>query len=182
MKSRVAVFGGSFNPPHMGHAMVASWIHWSNKADEVWFMPTFSHAFAKELAPFELRVRMCEALTSILGDWARVTEIEERLPRPSYTIDSLSALQELHPSCVFKLVVGADVLQDIHAWKQWDQIEAKFAPVVVGRSGYPNPENTVVFPAISSTEVRRRVREGLPVDHLIPAGVQRLYEPSISET
>ncbi len=63
----VAIYGGSFDPPHFGHAMVIAWLLWSGTASEVWLVPTFQHAFDKPLAPFELRAGLCAARRD---DWS----------------------------------------------------------------------------------------------------------------
>lgn len=176
---RIAVYGGSFNPPHVAHAMVASWAHWTGAADAVWLVPVFRHAFAdrheKVLAPFEERCAWCEALAADVGAWVSVCRIESELPTPSYTVDTLQALASRHPEHRFRLVVGADVLPDTGAWKDWSSIESCFDPVVVGRTGYPSPgPGTVDFPAVSSTELRDRLDRGLSVDHLVTRRVAAL--------
>jgi len=171
---RIAIYGGSFNPPHVGHAMVAAWLHWTHRADEVWLVPTRSHPFDKPMAPFPFRVRLCEALAGAVGEWVMVSTIGGELDEPSYTVDTLRALARRHPGYQFRLVLGSDNLDQLHAWKDWDGIEAEFAPIVVGRQGYPTPPGAVDFPGVSSTDVRRRLRAGEPVDHLVPAAVLAL--------
>ena len=166
----VAVYGGSFNPPHVGHAMVASWVRWTGRADEVWFVPVFGHAFAKSLAPFDARVAMCRALD--LGAWMRVSEVERALPVPSYSIQTLSHLAAAHPEHRFRFVVGADVLPEVGRWRAWDRIAQDFDPIWVGRQGYPTPPGAVDFPGISSTAVREAARTGAPYDHWVPASVR----------
>lgn len=168
---RVVVYGGSFNPPHVGHAMVAGWLRWTDRADEVWLVPAFAHPFDKELAPFDRRIAMCRALAEAVGPWVKVDPIEATLPTPSYTIDTLDTLASRHPGHSFRLVVGADILDSVAQWKRWDAVCARYAPIVVGRAGYPVPPDAVVFPEVSSTDVRRRLRAGEPADHLVPAGV-----------
>jgi nicotinate-nucleotide adenylyltransferase len=169
---RVAVYGGSFNPPHVGHAMVAAWLRWTDHADEVWLLPTFAHPFAKDLAPWSDRLRMSEALAAAVGPWVRVCTLESELPVPSYTIDTLTELQRRHPEHTLRLVVGADILPETAEWRRWDEIVARFSPVVVGRQGWPTPRGAVDFPGVSSTEVRARIRRGDPVTHLLPAAVR----------
>lgn len=168
---RVAIYGGSFNPPHFGHAMVAAWALWTRQADEVWLTPTRAHAFGKALAPWELRLAMCRALAGLIGPGVRVCEVEDRLTAPSYTIDALDLLRQEHPGVRFHLLLGADNLPDTPRWKRWDRIEAEFAPIVVGRDGYENPPQSVVFPAISSTAVREGLASGRPVGHWVPEAV-----------
>lgn len=167
----IGVYGGSFNPPHVGHAMVSSWLVWTRRVEEVWLLPTYEHPFDKQLASYATRVAMCEALAAELGDYVRICLVEKELPTPSYSIDTLRTLATRYPEHRFRLVVGADVLTQVDSWKAWDEIEAEFSPVVVGRHGYPMPPDAVEFPNVSSTEIRRRLTEGEPVAHLLPASV-----------
>lgn len=179
---RVAVYGGSFNPPHVGHAMVASWLLWTDRADAVWLVPVYRHAFegrhGKQLAPFLERMAWCRAFAADVGPAVAVCGIEAELPTPSYTIDTLGHLAAAHPEHSFRLVVGADVLEQRHAWKGWDRIEREFDPVVVGRQGYPAPRDrpSVDFPGVSSSDIRARLASGQPIRHLVTRRVAALLE------
>ncbi len=180
---RIAVYGGSFNPPHVVHGLVARWLLWTGRADRVWLVPVFVHAFEgrqdKRLAPFDERLAWTRALAADVGPDVEVCAIERELPPPSYTIDTLRALRDRHPEHVFRLVVGADVLDQRHHWRDWEGIAREFDPIVVGRQGWPLPsESAIAFPAVSSTEVRRRLAAGEPVDHLLTRGVARLLAAS----
>lgn len=168
---RVAVYGGSFNPPHVGHAMVAAWLTWTGRVDEVWLVPAWRHAFDKPLAPFEARVAACRVLAAHISPRVRVETLERDLPAPSYTIHTLDTLAARHPDHRFQLVVGADVLPQLPSWRAWDEIAARYAPIIVNRAGHPPAGEGPVFPEVSSTEVRRRVEAGEPVDAWLPAGV-----------
>jgi len=168
---QIAVYGGSFNPPHVGHAMVAGWLKWTGRADRVLLVPCAEHAFAKELAAFEVRARMCEALAQAVGEHVVVDRIEAELSSPNYTWHTLNALQERHPEDTLRLVVGADALEVSHLWHRWDDIVARFAPIIVGRGGYPERPDAPTFPELSSTDIRQRLAGGLPVAHLVPVGV-----------
>lgn len=168
---RVAVYGGGFHPPHVGHAMVAAWLKWTDLVDEVWLTPAAHHAFGKELAPFGSRVRWCEALADAVGSWVRVDPIEASLPAPSYTLNTLRALQERHLAHTFRLVIGSDNLLVAHKWHRWEEITTQFDPIVVGRQGYAGAPGVVTFPAVSSTDIRARLAAGEPVGHLVPHGV-----------
>jgi nicotinate-nucleotide adenylyltransferase len=168
---RVAVYGGSFNPPHVGHAMVAAWVLWTQRADQVWLVPTAHHAFSKELAPFELRVRLCQALARTVGPGVHVSDIESRLPTPSYTFNTLSEMADAHPDHSFRLVLGSDNLDQLHAWHRWADVAARFDPLIVGRVGYPDVPDAPSFPGVSSTRVRAALAAGEPVAHLVPAAV-----------
>lgn len=178
---RVAIYGGSFNPPHVAHAMVAAWLRWTDQADAVWLVPVFRHAFEgshdKVLAPFDRRCAWCEALCAELGAGFEVCRVEAELPVPSYSVDTLTALAARHPGHRFRLVVGADVLPQTDQWKEWGRIERDFSPIVVGRAGYPAAGlDTVSFPAVSSTDIRARLAQGRSVRDWVPAGVARLLE------
>lgn len=166
---QIAVYGGSFNPPHVGHAMVASWLRWTTRVDQVWLVPAYDHAFSKELAPYAERLRLCQALATLVE--ARVCGIEAELPRPSYTWNTLCALRDQHPQHRFRLVVGADTLDQTDQWHRWADIAEHFKPIVVGRGGFPAVPGAPTFPGVSSTEVRAAIAAGEPVDHLVPACV-----------
>ena len=161
---RIAIYGGSFNPPHRAHAMVIEWLLESQTADQVWLVPVYRHAFEasndKILAPFEDRMRWCRALGESFGERVVVSDVEQHLPVPSYTIDTLDYLVGRHPDLTFRLVVGADILGQVDGWKQWGRIEAEYSPVVVGRAGYPSPDGVPCFPEISSTAVRELLSKG----------------------
>ena len=171
---RVAVYGGSFNPPHVGHGLVAAWLGWTRQVDAVWLIPTYVHAFGKDLAPYETRLAMCRALARDVGPWVEVHDVESERDGKSFTIDTLNLLAERHPAHRFRLVVGADVLPELPKWKAWDQIAARFDPLVVGRQGFDGPPEVPQFPGISSTEIRRRLASGQDVSALVPASVLAL--------
>ncbi len=174
---RVAVYGGSFHPPHVGHAMVAAWLGWTRAVDEVWLVPVGAHAFGKALPPHAVRMAWCEALAADVGPWVRACAIEGGMPTPSYTIDTLDRLAALHPGYRFQLVVGSDVLADTPRWRQWDRIQAEYAPIIVSRGGYELPGVAPVFPEISSTAVRAALAEGGSVEALVPGRVLDLLPP-----
>ena len=159
--------------------MVASWIPRSGAADMVWLMPVFEHAFEgmheKHLAPFSERMRWCSQLAASLGPTVQVSDVESLLPAPSYTVDTLQFLALRYPKHSFRLVIGADILQQTQSWKSWDVIAENFSPIVVGREGYENVDSLYpdapVFPAVSSTEVRERLMQGKSVDDLVPDAI-----------
>jgi len=175
----VAIYGGSFNPPHVGHAMVAQYVLWTGQADAVWLLPVYRHAFEgrhdKVLAPFEDRVHWCEALAEDLQGEVEVCTVERELPPPSYTWVTLQHLASAHPDLRFRLIIGADSVPQLPDWHRWADIERTFAPIIVGRQGHPIPDGaeSVDMPGVSSTEVRARLARGEPVEHLL---TQRVAE------
>lgn len=175
---RVALYGGSFNPPHKVHGRVAEWVVESDLVDAVWLVPVYAHAFEgqhdKALAPFEDRVRWCQALARDLKVSVVVSRVEEQLSVPSYSIDTLDYVAAQHPEHTFRLVVGADILGAVDGWKDWDRIRRLYSPIVVGREGYESPEDARVFADVSSTAVRDRVKRGLPVRQWVTPSVAAL--------
>ena len=177
-ESRVAVFGGSFNPPHVGHLMVVVWLLATDRADEVWIVPAGNHPFGKELAPFDARLEMARAIAKLAGPRARVLDVEGRREGKSYTVDTLEALARAHPKAKLSLVVGTDILAEAPKWRSFERVK-ELAPLTVVRRGGvagaevdPDPDHpTPLFPDDSSTLVRERLARGEDVSGLVPAPV-----------
>jgi nicotinic acid mononucleotide adenylyltransferase len=103
--------------------------------------------------------------------YANVEAIEAELPVPSYTVDTLRALASRYPEHQLRLVVGADILPQVDAWRDWPTIAQRWPPLIVGRAGHPSPGALIEFPEVSSTDVRQRLRAGLPIEALVTARV-----------
>ena len=172
----VGLFGGSFNPPHVCHSLVTIWALQTRRLDEVWWIPTFQHAFDKRLVGYDHRRRMCELVTADFRG-VRVSNIESELGGESRTIETVRALEEKSPEVDFSLIVGADILEEADEWKAWDELMERVELVVVGRAGYdeaPGEDpSTFVLPDVSSTKVRRALhqRDHSWLDDWIPAEV-----------
>jgi nicotinate-nucleotide adenylyltransferase len=168
---RVAIFGGSFNPPHVGHQLVALYVLETAAVDELWFVPCWKHPFDKAEQSFADRLRMTELAAAALGPRARVSDVEARLGgEKSRTLLTIKALQSSHPQHEFLLVVGADLEAELPLWYGADELRRSVQILVVGRDGCAG-HFPVVMPAVSSTEVRARLRAGQEVDALVPRGV-----------
>src|ERR1041384_419210 len=98
---RIALFGGSFNPPHVGHQLAALYVLETAAVDELWFVPAFRHPFDKPLADFEDRMTMCQRAAAALGPRVRVSDIERALGGPSRTLRTVQTLVQRHPADVF---------------------------------------------------------------------------------
>lgn len=170
---KVALFGGSFNPPHVGHLLVASYIAATADVDQVWLMPAYRHPFGKELAPFHHRIEMCSQLAKLFRRDVIATSIEAEVKGEGWTIDTLRHLQKRFPSYAFRLVIGTDILEEKDEWRDFEAIEALAPPLIVARGGHPHPavEGYPEMPQVSSTEVRRRLAAGEDVSHLVPRPV-----------
>lgn len=159
---RVALFGGSFNPPHVCHQMLAVWVESTRPVDAVWFVPTYRHAFGKSLADFETRCELVARLVEPLGPWAVLSRVEEEIGAESRTIDTVEHLMATRPELELSLVVGADILLEAPNWKQWDRLVALAPLHVIGRAGYevPGRDFALELPDVSSTELRERLAAG----------------------
>jgi nicotinate-nucleotide adenylyltransferase len=175
----VALFGGSFNPPHVAHALVALYVLETVAIDELWFVPTFKHAFGKDLAPYDDRVAMCELAAAPLGARARVSRVEADVAAArgaeSRTLYTLEHLATTHPDHAFRLLVGADILHEAAKWYRWDEVCRRAPPIVIGRGGVEAMQNAthseLSMPAVSSTEVRRRIDAGEDASGLVSRSV-----------
>lgn len=168
---RVALFGGSFNPPHVGHQLVALYVLETEPVDELWLVPCWKHPFAKELAPFAHRLRMCELAAAALGRRVRVSDVEGRLGGDkSRTLLTVKALQASHTDDDFALVIGADLEPELESWYGADELRRSVRLIVVGRGGFAGG-SSVAMPALSSTEVRGHLSRGERVDGLLPRSV-----------
>lgn len=149
-----AIFGGSFNPPHLGHVLAAAVLLSRHGVGRVLVIPTFQHPFAKTLAPYEDRVRMCELAMGWLPH-VEISRVEQELGGESRTLRTVEHLRAKHPDESFRLVVGADILVESSKWHGFDRIVALAPLLVLGRVGITHPgAPPAILPAISSTEVR----------------------------
>ena len=151
---RIAIFGGSFNPPHIGHTAILRWLGDLGIFDEVWVVPCFQHPFDKPLAPFEHRLEMCRLAFSKVGVPLNVLQVERELGGKSRTVRTLEHLMEQNPDDTFRLVVGDDVTEDFEDWHDFDRIKQLVEVIKVPRG----PKSPI--PDVSSTEIRRRMKAG----------------------
>ncbi len=178
---RIAIFGGAFDPPHVGHQNIVRSLLGMNLVDLVYVVPTAYHAFGKNMSPHQERVRWCEIMAAPFGSMAVVEPIEAQLPAPSLTINTLRALRERHPGDELRLVIGEDNARVRDQWEGWSLIEAEFPNyIVVGRvgasGGIPPKEIHITMPVgVSSTMIRNKIRAGEPVSEFLDAEVEAAY-------
>lgn len=150
----LAIFGGSFDPPHVAHLLIASYVLALGEVSRVLVVPTFEHAFGKPLSPFEARLELCRRCFEGLPG-VEVSGIEAELSRPSYTVRLLERLFAENPERPLRLIIGSDVLDETGAWHDFARVEALAPPLVLTRVGYERPGlGPAVLPAVSSTRVR----------------------------
>ncbi len=166
------ILGGTFDPPHLGHLELATTALASGEVQEVWFVPCFTHRFAKQPALFKHRLAMCRLM--VAGEAAmKVSDMETRLERPGYTLDLVRALRAAHPEVVFRLLAGTDIYHERDKWHRYDEVAKLAAPLYVARQGIePIPEPTLPAPVgICSSSVRDALARGERPHDLLPREV-----------
>lgn len=177
----IGILGGSFNPVHMGHLLIAKYLVEFTTLSEVWLTlsplnPLKVHSL--ELIPDLHRLEMLKIATRNL-EGVGVCDLELSLPRPSYTINTLDALQKRYPRRRFKPIIGSDNLRIFEQWRSYDKILEDYGLIVYPRPGYPIPSvldlniKTVNAPlmSLSSTFLRKAIAHGKDVSIFMPAGV-----------
>src|SRR5580704_15507761 len=119
---KVAVFGGSFNPPHVGHVLACALVLSTEDVDRVLVVPAYKHAFAKALVSFEDRARMCELAMASMPQ-VEVSRVEQELGGESLTIRTLEHLAQAHADWRLRLVIGADILPETPRWASFDRVQ-----------------------------------------------------------
>ena len=165
----LAIFGGSFDPPHIGHVLAAAWVLSSVPLSKLLIVPTFRHPFQKAMAPYEHRLHMCELAFAPLR-CVEISRIEEELGGESLTLRTLEELHRRTPDIRMRLVIGSDVLAETSKWHAFERVAELAPPLVVGRAGHDGG-GSYTLPPISSTEVRRRLRASEDVEDLVPHAV-----------
>lgn len=177
---RRGVFGGTFDPIHIGHLVAAVNARHAASLDEV-LMVVANEPWQKadrEVTPARLRLALVEAAVAGV-DGLVASDLEIRRGGVSYTADTLEALVEADPTADLFLVVGADVATGLASWSRVDVVAELATLVVVNRPGVARPEVDGRFRAlhvevpaldISSSDLRARARDGRPLDFLMPAG------------
>jgi len=185
---RIGIFGGSFDPIHIGHAIIAQHIIGSGVVDRLWFMVSpvnpLKAGKQRQVADTD-RLRMVEMVSRPMQG-VETSAFEFTMPRPSYTIDTLNALQAKFPDDEFYLVIGGDNWEVFDKWRSSEEILAKFHVLVYPRLGHDVviPDNLldrvmlVNAPIIelSSTQIRERLASGKSARYLVPDEVNDYIE------
>ena len=170
---KVGIFGGSYNPIHIGHLALANYLCEFGDLDEVWFMVSPQNPLKRNDKLWDDDLRLELVRLAVEGyPKLHASDFEFHLPRPSYTIHKLDALQEAYPDHEFTLIIGADNWQLFHRWKASDEIIARHHLLVYPRPGYeideatlPSSVKKVNTPLIevSSTFIRESLAQGKDV-------------------
>lgn len=182
---KLGVFGGTFDPPHVGHLVAASDAAQALGLSRVLWVPAAVHPLKRHTVEASPEARLEMARAAVEGD-ARFTVDALELERtgPSYTVDTLRQLQVREPGAELYFLTGADNLRDLPKWREPEEVARLARLVVVSRLGegvpaglpYPAVAVPVTRMDVSSTEVRRRVRAGETIRYLVPEPVRAVIE------
>jgi nicotinate-nucleotide adenylyltransferase len=169
----IALFGGSFDPPHVGHLLAAAYVLATEPIDELWMVPVFEHPFGKRFrGPYQHRVELCEAALASLGlARAKVSRLEAELAArggEGRTVELLEHLHQTRPQDRFSLVIGSDLLGETAQWKRFDRVRELARLIVLERGGHQQGQGSQgrageggpVIIEVSSTLVRGLLAEG----------------------
>jgi nicotinate-nucleotide adenylyltransferase len=153
--AKIGLYFGSFNPIHIGHLAIAGYMTEFTPLDQVWFVVSPHNPLKKKETLLEDYQRLYMAQLAI-GDNERLkaTDIEFKLPSPSYTIDTLAYLEEKHPQHEYNLVMGEDNLYTIHRWKNAEELIKKYNLYVYPRPYSPRPESAQLNEILTKTHIR----------------------------
>lgn len=167
---QIGIFCGSFNPIHIGHTALANYLCEFEGLDELWFMVTPHNPIkhSDDLWDDEFRLRLVKSAT---GDYSKfkASDFEFKLPKPSYTINTLEELHKAYPDSKFHLIIGSDNWHLFPRWKQSEDIIANYSIIIYPRLGYdvdatqlPSTVRLSAAPVfeISSTFIREALKDG----------------------
>ena len=185
---RLGIYGGSFDPVHNAHLAVARACQQQARLDEIWFTPTALQPLKQHgpQASDAERIEMLRLAAEAEPSW-RVFTMEIDRGGLSYTVDTLRQLSEELPDDELSFLMGADALLDVPKWREPEIMFSLATPLVVRRAGHPGPDlseltklcvpehqpELIELPAmdVSSSDIRRRIATGEPIDHLVPPAV-----------
>ncbi len=195
MEKRIAIMGGTFDPIHHGHLITAEAVREAMDIGTMVFIPAAvpPHKLDREVTPAEHRLRMTELATASNPHF-RVSDIELRRQGPSYTIDTIRALQKQYPEdTTFYFIIGADAINELTTWHEVDTLITMCHFIAATRQGtsfdaeglyarFGERGRAHIHRAltphieISSTDIRSRVREGRSIRYLVPQVVREYIE------
>jgi nicotinate-nucleotide adenylyltransferase len=186
---RVGLYFGSFNPIHHGHLVIANYILEHAHLDQVWFVVSPQNPLKRSASLLNEYHRLHLVRLAVEGEnRLKASDIEFKLPKPSYTVDTLTYLQEKFPTDQFSIIMGSDSFQNLSKWKNHQWLVRNY-PIYVYRR--PEHESLPVYPdamhveivhapllPISSTDIRDKIKKGQSVRYLLPDSVLEEIEKS----
>ncbi|HUQ85337.1 MAG TPA: nicotinate (nicotinamide) nucleotide adenylyltransferase [Candidatus Limnocylindrales bacterium] len=183
---KIAILGGSFDPPHLGHLLIAQQVKEYLLMDQIWLLPNHEHAFDKIMSPAKTRLEMTNLLT---GNNIVISEYEIKKKGISYTIDTLRSLTKQYPNNIFYWVLGSDQINEFQKYKDWEEIRDIYNMIIFPRENALDtlddkikkafnlkviPKNITILQNkdlaltnISSSMIRNRIKKGLSINNLV---------------
>lgn len=182
----IGLYFGSFNPVHIGHLAIANYMVEYSDIDELWFVISPHNPLKKKSTLLNDQARFNLVYEAIKDDNRfRAVDVEFHMPQPSYTIDTLTYLEEKYPGRSFSIIMGSDGLRTFHKWKNFDVLIKNYVRYVYPRFGedlgyIKSHENIRIVEAprfeISSSFIRSAIKEKHDVRHFLPKEVFELID------
>ncbi|MTI38757.1 nicotinate (nicotinamide) nucleotide adenylyltransferase [Fulvivirga lutimaris] len=180
----IGLFFGSFNPIHIGHLIIANTMVEHATLDEVWFVVSPQNPFKKQSSLLHEFDRLDLVNAAIFDNFnLKAVDVEFRMPKPSYTIDTLTYLSDEHKDKKFKLIIGEDNLKSFKKWKNADKI-LEFYELLVYPRPHAQPSDLKTHPKvqlieapmmdISATFIRKSIQSHKSIKYLVPESVEQL--------
>ena len=180
---KIGLYFGSFNPIHHGHLLIATYLLQNTSLQQVWFVVSPQNPLKPAASLLNEYHRLYLVQLAVEGEKdLRAVDIEFKLPKPSYTVDTLAYLQEKYPNNEFSIIMGSDSFQNLSRWKNADWLLRNYSLYVYKR---PEHETLPVYPGakdihvlnapllpISSTHIRKNIKEGRSIRYLLPESVR----------
>lgn len=169
----IAIYGGSFNPVHLGHVMVPMHLSLNDPSiDKILVMVCFDQK-GKLLAPFEHRFEMCRLAFAGVPR-VEVSDFERQLGGESLTLRTVRELKKRNPDWSIRFILGSDLVENAPKWDGWNELIQEAQPLIVGRAGIVSPNGPPpISPAVSSTEIRKGIagRDWESIERFLPSRV-----------
>jgi nicotinate-nucleotide adenylyltransferase len=178
---KIGLFFGSFNPIHHGHLMVASFIANHTDLQQIWLVVSPQNPHKTQTSLLNEYDRLHLAQLAIEDDaQIKVSDIEFKLPKPSYTIDTLTYLQEKYPQHQFHVIMGSDSFQNLPKWKNFEALVKNYQFIVYRRPGFDITEDygadmqylEAPMLELSATLIRNNCKDGITIRYLVPEQVR----------
>lgn len=182
---KIGLYFGSFNPIHIGHLIVASYVANHTEMQQVWFVVSPQNPLKPSSVLLNEYHRLHLVRLAVEDDLRlKASEVEFKLPRPSYTIDTLTYLQEKYPQNEFSIIMGSDSFQNLPRWKNFEQLVKNFPFIIYKRPGFEVTDHwgavvkvlNAPLLQISATEIRENIKSGKTIRYLVPDKVQEEIE------
>ena len=178
---KIGLFFGSFNPIHHGHLIIANYVKQNSSLQQIWFVVSPQNPLKNNSVLLNEYHRLALVQLAVQDELhLKAVDIEFHLPRPSYTIDTLTYLQEKYPDHQFSLLMGSDSYLNLPNWKNFETLVANWEIFVYTRPGFqPNTYKNsrthllkVPLLELSATYIRKIIREGKSIRYLVPDKVK----------